>query len=155
GRSSLWQDEALTVHDALVPFPQIHQTLRSSGPVFHYIVKVFEVICGKNDFWLRFPAALFGVVTIPLFYTVLRKCFGKGTALWGGLLLVFSPAHILYSQELRMYSLAILEVLAALYFLERLMKEDSLPAWTGLVITDVLGLYTHNWFLFFTASQAI
>jgi len=155
GSQSLWLDEVMTVQDAMHPFVQIHRQILASPPIFHYVVRLFYLFFGKDDFWLRFPAAVFGTLTIPIFYMGLKHFAGLRTAVWGALLLALSPIHIAYSQELRMYSLGALEVLAAIFYFERALESNAARHWAGVVAANLLGLYTHNWILFFTLSQVI
>lgn len=155
GTQSLWLDEVLNVNDAMVPFSKIHRVILASPPLFHYIVRTFILVFGKDDFWLRTPSALFGVAAIPTFYFVARQFSSESVALWGALLLTISPFHMVYSQELRMYSLLALEALIALYFGERALQTEANRYWIGFILSSIMGLYTHNWFAFLTICQAV
>jgi mannosyltransferase len=155
GAQSLWFDEVLTFQDAMCPFSVIHKVILASPPLFHYLIRLVLLVGGKNESWLRLPSALFGILTIPLIYAVTRRFSTSRIATWAGLLLTMSPFHVLYSQELRMYSLLALEALGALYYWELGLEEESPRIWIGFVVCTLLGLYTHNWFLFLTTSQFI
>src|SRR5688572_5649646 len=75
-------------------------TLRdSSSPQFGnprplgYLLNYYVVrpLLPLNEFGLRLLPALFGVLTIPAFYFIARSLVGVRAALFGTLLLVFSP----------------------------------------------------------------
>ncbi len=151
GGPSLWFDEALNVQDAGHPFSAIHRVVLASPPLFHYVIRGFLLVFGRDDFWLRVPSALFGTLTIPLAYLLFRRWFGAPAALWTALLWALSPFHIVYSQELRMYSLVALEALAMLYLWDRVIQTDRPRDWVAFVLVSLFGLYTHNWFLFYAA----
>lgn len=57
-----------------------------------------------NEFSYRLPAAIFGTLTIPLFFLLLRPFAGTGIALLAALLLSLSEWHIITSREARMYA---------------------------------------------------
>jgi len=156
GRQSFWWDEIFTLRNATLPFRQIHHAVdAASPPLFDYLLRIVYGIVGSNDFWLRCLPALIGAVTIPVFYGTCRRLLSPSAAFWGAALLTISPFHVAYSQELRMYTLVTLEALLSLYFWEQSLEHQTTKAWIGYVLSTVSGLYTHNWFLFLTASQAI
>ncbi len=155
GEQSLWFDEVLTVMDASRPFHDISRTVLASPPLYHYIVRCFYLLFGKDDFWLRVPSAFFGTLTLPLAYYVLYKLWGRTAALWGTLVWTVSPFAVLYSRELRMYSLVPLEALGALYYWNRALQDNETNHWLSFSFWMLLGLYTHNWFLFFGLGLVI
>jgi len=67
----------------------------------------FWVRLGTTEFWLRLPAAIFGIATVPLLFRVGEKLGGWRTGLVAGLLAATSPFNIYHSQEIRFYSLFI------------------------------------------------
>jgi len=155
GTSSLWLDEFLNFFDATHPFREMQRVILASPPLFHYVVRCFYLVFGKNDFWLRFPSALFGSISVGILFMVINEFSDRQTALWGTFLYAVSPMSILYSQELRMYSLLPLLALVALYFWELAMREDKLHDWALFTIFALAGLYTHNWFPFLVLSLGI
>ncbi len=68
-------------------------------------VRLFGSEDGARDaFALRLPSALFGALTVPVFFLMLARCLGGGPALVGALLLAFSEWHLVFSRLARMYS---------------------------------------------------
>lgn len=68
------------------------------GPMVVYLAVLSEKLIGHSVFSLRLPSAVLGVLTLPLFYLLLKKAFGTPAALAGLVLLVFNPWHLLMSR---------------------------------------------------------
>ena len=154
GSKSLWLDEVFNVLDSAHPVSEIPRIVYSSPPLFYGFCHIVAGWLGPGDFSARAASAFFGVLTLPLFFAIVRRLVGIREAALGLLLLTVSPCHVAYSQEARMYVFAGLEVLVSLYFLERALEQPHVKAhWAGLGGAHIAGLYTHNWFLFFTAAQ--
>lgn len=146
GHHSLWLDEVLSANDVSLPLHQMVGSILASPPLFHLVAKPFYLHFGFDDFWLRVPSAIFGLLTIPAFYLMVESFLDKKAASWGTLLLVLSPFHIVYSQELRMYSLVALEALGTIYFLEHAVGKNDWRNWSLYALVASMGMYTHNWF---------
>jgi len=114
----LWYDEAFTLWLAKLPFPQmIAATIGDVHPPLYYVLAWLSVRVFPLSPWaIRFPALLFGLLSLPLFGAVLfyldipRQV--KNLALG---LVAFSPFLIYYSSEARMYSALLFFVLLSLY----------------------------------------
>ena len=65
-----------------------------------------------NEFFLRVPSAVLGVLTVPLVYALGRTIGGARLAAVAALFFAIAPFQIRYAQEARMY--ALLTFLAAL-----------------------------------------
>jgi len=117
---SLWVDELLTWR-MIRPGIQagfIEQILDSiQGPL--YMAVVWPLIRMQDSvLMLRLPAAIAGIVTIPLFGLVVSRLLGGRAARLAVLLLALNPFHVWYSQESRGYSfLMMFSVLMALTIL--------------------------------------
>lgn len=58
-----------------------------------------------NDVWsMRLPAAVFGTLSVPLFYIVVRRLADDALARRAALLMALSPFYIYYGKEARPYS---------------------------------------------------
>lgn len=65
----------------------------------------FWIRLGDSEFWLRLPAAIFGIATVPILLKIGEKLGGWRTGIACGLLAATSPFSIYHSQEMRFYSL--------------------------------------------------
>ncbi|MEK7169073.1 MAG: glycosyltransferase family 39 protein [Patescibacteria group bacterium] len=84
-----------------------HDYLESFGdfkpPMYAYLDIIPVVLFGLNEFAVRFPSALFGVLTVALTYFLVKRIFNKSKnansyALLSALFLAISPWHILLSR---------------------------------------------------------
>lgn len=73
--------------------------------IVYSTVMHFWVQLGSSETWLRLPAAVFGVATIPLLFQAVAKLGGWRAGAVAGLLAAISPFNLYHSQELRFYSL--------------------------------------------------
>src|SRR5579883_234040 len=116
-------------------------------------------LTGFSTFWVRLPAALFGVGAVALFYLLSRK------SLPATILCAFLPIVLRYNQEGRPYSQALFFELLALYGFPRSPILLGLACLLGLysqtlVLFPVLGLllvslYRREWFNALAISLAL
>lgn len=66
--------------------------------LYIYLTAPFIQIFGLNEFAVRLPAAIFGVLTIIVFYALVKELFDKRVALITALLLAMNPWHIHFSR---------------------------------------------------------
>lgn len=148
---SLWVDELLTWR-AIQPggelgfWEQVTDTIQ--GPL--YLAAVWPLLHWQDTaLMMRLPAAIAGVIAIPLFgWLALRMIGGRGARL-ALLLFAVSPFHIWYSQEGRGYAfLILLTVITALVYLEMTRRGPSLRwalafAFSGaaLVLSNLSGVF--------------
>lgn len=93
---------------------------------------------------LRLSYAVFGLVSVPLFYLFARELFGQRAAVLGALLLAVSFWHIHYSRTAFTLNAAVPLELAALFLMALALRKDSLglSALAGVMIG--LGVYTYR-----------
>lgn len=157
GTESLWFDEAFTLQDALEfkekgtfytlvtqdSFPPLYATLLSQ------VIKY----AGMNEAMLRVLSALFGSISILLVYLCARLFVSEKTALLAAAIMAISPIQILYSQELRVYSLFVGVVLLSMYTFFQWFR-TSKRVWLGMLcISNTIGLYTSYFFMYSLCFQ--
>jgi len=98
---------------------------------------------GESEFWVRFPSALLGALSVLAMFFLSQKLFGQETALVAAVLLALAPYHVWYAQDARAYSALIFYSLISLYFFVVLMERPSWKAWLGFTLGTVLNLYNH------------
>jgi hypothetical protein len=86
GKAPLWIDEAMLGTHMLTQQEYIGNIL-----IVH------------DDLWLRFPYALAGTLTIPVFWWAMRQ---RPLAIWGSLLIAVFPLFVFWSRMARPYALA-------------------------------------------------
>ena len=175
GVQPLWLDETLTwlyagTHYQGAAGQDIHP------PLYFSLVRVWmhgvpglgiPALAGQdNEFFLRGPSAVLGVLTVPLVFAAGRVIGGTRLGLVAALLFAVAPFQVRYGQEARMY--ALLTFLAALTMwgvaallapsrvdpsgakgsevdsCATLGRRRALLAWLAIVAGSVGALYTHN-----------
>lgn len=109
---SLWLDEAISFF-AVKNYDFFGIITKFSPgdvhpPLYYLILKLWTNLFGYSEISLRLPSVIAGVLAVFVIY----KIGGKIPALF----LAVNPLAIYYSQEARMYSLAMLLILLAVFF---------------------------------------
>lgn len=112
-------------------------------PIYIYTLVPFIAVFGLNDFSLRMPSLLSGILSLVFIYLIVKKLTSDDRwALWAMFLLSISPQHIFLSRIALEANLALGIFLAAFYlFLVGLEKQKM------LIVSSVLfGLtvFTYN-----------
>ncbi len=149
----IWWDEGYSVYFATESLPRmLWLTARDIHPPLYYaLLHAWLGVTGapspENG---RTLSILFAGLALPLQYWLARAMFGaRRLTLWAALLLLtFSPIHLYYSQEIRMYGLALTLSLAASLALWKWMTGRRRWGWAAVyVVAGLAALYT----LYYTA----
>ena len=115
GAESLWYDETVSAYLAAQSIPDLvaHTARDIHPPGYYLLLHLWARLAGDSEFALAFFSLIFGVLLIPLCYTLAGRLpwpggkhgLGRDIALWSALLVAVSPYHLWYSQEVRMYTL--------------------------------------------------
>lgn len=135
----LWYDEAYTAMLVRLPFgDMMTATINDVHPPTWYIItRAFTSLLGVNEFSLRLPALLLGLLAVYLAWRLARHFVGNQGALIVAGLMAIAPFEVYYSTEARMYALLTVAVLTATVgIIERRWWVTSL----GVCLT----LYSHN-----------
>jgi len=132
GAKSLWYDELRQVEVAQAPLSNLEDLLieHAARPLDYLVTHALlpftgpvDAVAGRAEFWLRFPAAVWGLLTLAAFWPLARRWLkppaanGLAAALAGGLLAA-APLAVQYSQELRPYALYLLISVLSFYCLD-------------------------------------
>jgi hypothetical protein len=116
GRESLWFDELLQLDIAQASLGDIlPQLSRHTAMPLDYVLTHFWILGGRQEAWVRLPAVIFGMLTLPLTFQLGRSLFGRTEGMLFMALFTLSPFHIRYSQEARPYALGVLGVILTAY----------------------------------------
>jgi tetratricopeptide (TPR) repeat protein len=151
----LWADEIITatfLQEPSLADASSNLMGRNGRPLF--LAMTYPLISvSQNEFWLRFPSVLCGVLTIAIAYKIGQLLFGRREGLLSALLLAMSPLHVHYSQEFRSYALLVCLSLLSLYFLLRAWRTGRWHWWVGFALASILNLYTHYTAFLFLAAE--
>jgi 4-amino-4-deoxy-L-arabinose transferase-like glycosyltransferase len=148
---SLWRDEVDALLFATQPLDQFVAMFRQpgqNGPLFFLALGPWLSLAGHGEFALRFPAALAGVVSVPLLYALVARLTGRTVGLVAALLMATAPYGVWYGQEAKMYALLTVLIPASLLAVTGVARHNGrrtgrLAAWGGLYILTTLSFYTH------------
>jgi len=110
GAWGFWLDEIYTVRNAealsaLDMTPYIWDADQSNFPLSFMLVRLSSAMFGESEWSARFFFALISVLSIPVFYFLIRAVFNPPVALLSVLFLAIAPWHIYWSQNARYYAL--------------------------------------------------
>ena len=158
GYQSLWVDEIMTWKmvrpDAVLVFwEQITDAIQ--GPL--YLAAIWPLLrIADNEVMIRLPAALAGILAVPLLGIAVGQLLGRRCGYLAALLLAINPFHIWYSQEARGYAFVILLTIAlALVWLDMVRRG---PRWSMALLFALLtacGVWSNISFLFFWAALGL
>lgn len=103
----LWVDEAISVHQAQMPFREMLADMRNTDvhPPFHHAVLWVTVrVFGTSEFAVRLPSLIAGVALVPAMQWAGRVIYDRRTGWIAAVLAAFAPFCVWYSQEARMYA---------------------------------------------------
>lgn len=148
-RASIWFDEAFSTYIVQFSFWDIARyTATDVHPPFYYwVLKVWSDLFGTTELAYRSLSIVFGAGAIATTFFLTRKLFGRKVGWTALLLLILSPMLIRYSDEARMYTLALLITVAATYVLVKANETKSRKLWVLYGVLVALGMWTH----YFTA----
>jgi mannosyltransferase len=154
---SLWWDEAFSFSMSIVDLPSVlanavHDRVH---PPLYYVLMHFWLSLGHSEFLLRMFSVFCGTMSIAIMYATAALIGGKRLATLAALLLAVSPFNVWYSQEVRMYSLTALLVLATSFFFLRLLRRDTLSNWMAYGSCTLLAIYSDYLHLFIILAQAM
>jgi hypothetical protein len=158
GGASLWIDEFMTWR-MINPgaghglWEQFRDNVQ--GPL--YLAVLWPFARGGVDEWLlRLPAALAGVLSVPLMLRLGSELRDRRTGEWAALLLALNPFHLYYSQEARGYAFLLFFSLAATVVLLRMRRRG--PDTGGALAYGVLAglaVLSNMSGLFLVGAQAL
>jgi uncharacterized membrane protein len=107
---------------------------------------------GHSELFLRFPSVLAGTLACGVLSCWLRRVSDRSTALIGLVLLLFSPALIQVSSEVRQYAFLLLFCASCLFFFDLAIEEDSVLTMLCSGVALCLALLTHYSSLMFAVT---
>jgi 4-amino-4-deoxy-L-arabinose transferase-like glycosyltransferase len=125
---SVWLDEAFSIWVARHSPAEILAWLvkvDQHPPLYYLSLSLWIRLFGWWETPARAFSALWGVLTIPVMFAIGRRLGGIGLGLVAALLLTFSPFHVQFAQEMRMYALLSFGAAVALWGLATVIDEPA------------------------------
>ncbi len=170
GAKSLWYDELRQVEVAQAPLAQWEPLLiqHAARPLDYLITHVLLPATGPVDgpggraeFWLRFPAAMWGALALAAMWPLARRWLGRRGAWAAWTLLAIAPLAVQYSQELRPYALYLLLSVLSFYYLDCALGLGARPKrapalhWVAFALVSAAGTLTHFFYAFLIVAQGV
>ncbi|MCS7173077.1 MAG: glycosyltransferase family 39 protein [Armatimonadetes bacterium] len=124
-------------------------------PLYYAFLHVWRAAAGVDEFWLRFPNAVFGSLAVPVVYALGRELADERAAFVTALLLALSPLHVYHAQDLRMYALLLLVGSLALLSFARGLRTGRAVDWALHAVFLALSFYTHYGAFLLVAAEAM
>lgn len=144
---SLWVDEVVTFLSSIGSVQRVvtQTEVNSNIPPLYYLVVNAFLRLGHNEAMLRLASVIFGSLSIPMLYVVVRPWFGQTTALLSAVVIAISPFHVWYSQEARPYALLLFLSLLSLWCLQQALAKPERRGWRiAFAISGAAVCYTHT-----------
>jgi len=103
-------------------------------------------IFGLNEFAIRFPSIVFGVLTIWAVYFLGKELFNKRVALLASFFITFLKIEILWSRQARPYQALQFFFILGAYFLYKIVKAKKINRnyFLGFLICGILASLMHG-----------
>ncbi len=117
GEQNVWWDEALAIWAVRQSFAGVTAWTASDvhPPLFFWTLWGWVRLVGQTELAARFLTVVWGVLTVALAGAIGLRLAGRPAGVIAVVLVAVSPFEVAWSQELRMYMLASLAGLAAVY----------------------------------------
>jgi Dolichyl-phosphate-mannose-protein mannosyltransferase len=159
GASSKFLNADEAMHYLLAMQPSLADAYRASLGTAHPPLLILFLhywgVLSHAEFFLRLPSVLAGTAAGWFVYLWLRDVADRTTALIAMSLVLFSPALIYTSAEVRQYALLLCFTSVTLYLLDRALMTCSPRLMLASAMTLYLALFTHYAAIIFAASIAI
>ena len=152
---SLWLDEIYSLLYARMDWPGFWREIstREGNMIAYYLLLRGWIHLGDSQSVAKVLSILFGVATVPAMYALGSQLYGRRTGLITALLVSISACHVRASQWIRSYSLMLLLLVLAAWFLARGLERPTFRNWSLYVITAALSVYSHAYAAFALAAQ--
>jgi uncharacterized membrane protein len=112
----LWYDEIITAELSALPIPHLLNTTVGDvhPPLYYLITHVFIRFLGNEEWVIRLGAYLFGLLSLYLIIRLGSRMVSVRFGVMAGVVMMCLPAHIMYSNEGRAYTMLLAFVLLAM-----------------------------------------
>ena len=127
---SLWLDEATTAKvvnsESFVTIISSFSPFDFHPPLYYLFMKFWKLLFGTSEIALRFPSVLFSILAGYVIYRIGRLLKNEASGLLATALFLFNPLIVYYSQEARMYMMAVFFVSVSFLFFLQYLKQRHL-----------------------------
>lgn len=113
------------------------------NPAYYALVMGSFNLFGVAEWSARLPAAVLGILSVPVFYVTWRNVIGRNAALIGAIFIIFSSWHLWHSQWSRFYTGVFVFGSLSYYFYYQAIKQDSGTRLLIALLSNVVGILFH------------
>jgi mannosyltransferase len=124
-------------------------------PLYHFMLYFWQLLFGNGVATVRIMSLVLYLVTIPLTYKLGAEAVSRRVGLLAALMLTLSPFMNWYGNEARMYSLLTLVTVVNQIFFLRAWQRGRRSDWICYILSAMVGVYSHYFFLLVLLTQAI
>jgi uncharacterized membrane protein len=149
--TAIWCDEASSIVTSQYNIPDLlyHAAHDVHPPLYYLLLHGWMALFGEGLFAIRALSMVIGVAIVAVGILLVRQLATPRATLLAGLLLALFPFTVRYSQEVRMYSLLTLVLLAGTLALIHWLREPQRSGWLALyVVLMAASFYTHYFTIF-------
>jgi len=152
---NVWWDEGWTVWLGRRDWAWIAlRTAADEHPPLHYwLVRGWDMLAGELAFAVRFSSVLAGILAVPLVYRLGRLVANKQVGVLAAVFLAVARFHIWWSQDIKMYALAVALAIVSLYLVLRILRGGSLWLFVAYIAVTAAAIYTHYLTLLIALSE--
>ncbi len=152
---SIWWDEGWTVWLGRRDWAWIAlRTAADEHPPLHYwLVRGWDMLAGELAFAVRFSSVLAGTLAVALVYRLGRLVASKQVGALAAVFLAVARFHVWWSQDIKMYALAVALAIVSLYLVLRILRGGSRWLWLAYVAVTAAAIYTHYLALLIALSE--
>ena len=145
-----WRDELFTIFLARNDFLEIIKLTANdfNPPLYYFLTHIWINLFGESPIYLRTLPILGHLLAVVMGYKLARIFTSKINSFLFAIILLTNGYLFSYSFELRPYSFVVFFAVASTYAM--LKKKNWL-----MIFFNVLGLYTHTYFVFFVFFQGL
>ncbi|MBN2390104.1 MAG: glycosyltransferase family 39 protein [Anaerolineae bacterium] len=142
---SFWYDEAYSsVIASYLPWQIPAQVMVDNHPPLYYILlSLVRIALGNSEWALRSLSVAGAAGLVMLGAGPVRRIFGNRNAFLYAIVVLFTPAILIYAHEARMYSLAICAVTAGALYGYLAVTENRRRDWVLFCVATLAGAYLH------------
>lgn len=155
----LWNDEMLTYLFASKSFPLgILKVIFKEDfhmPLYYLYLGGWMRLFGTNDIILRLASVLWGTLTIPALYYLGKTYKSEKLGYLISLIGCFSPIMVMYSQEVRLYSMLVFFATLSVTFFLKLLDNPSKKNLLLFSLTNLILIYTYIMGIVFVFTELL
>ncbi|MFZ1250446.1 MAG: glycosyltransferase family 39 protein [Candidatus Microsaccharimonas sp.] len=145
---SIWQASHSLKETLFIVAQDVHV------PLYHVIFHFWITIFGTSTAMIRLLSFILFLLTMPFIYLLGRTILSRKWSLVVVGLIALSPFISWYANEARMYTLLGLMSVLCQYLFIRIMRGQK-SSWPWYVLVCMIGVYSHYFFIFNLATQAL